>query len=127
SGAVVGQPLLTTTGTLYWVVDRGGLIRSSDGGVTWATAARAGTIEALAPTLVEVSGGIAAVGNSAIIVSKDGGATWSNIGPPMPYRPVGLTFSPSRHAFYIWYFTCDRGGDNAVRPDSIMELDLDGA
>jgi hypothetical protein len=125
-GAVIGQPLLTTAGALYWVVDSvGGMIKSTDGGATWQTAARAGTINPLAPNLVEVpGGGIAAVGNQAVIVTRDDGATWTKIGPTMPYRPVGMTFSPSRQAFYIWYFTCDPNGNNAVPADAIMQLDL---
>jgi len=128
TGAVAGQPLRTNAGKLFWVVDgTGGIIGSSDGGVTWTAAARAGTVEPLAPDLVELpGGGIAAVGNLAIIVSKDDGGSWVKIGPTMPYRPVGMTYSPARQAFYIWYFTCDAGGKNDVPADGIMRLDLTG-
>ncbi len=128
-GAVTGQPLLTKAGAIYWVVDvTGGMIKSSDGGATWQTAARAGTINPLAPSLVELPGNaIAAVANLVLIVTKDGGASWTKLGPTMPYRPVGMTFSPSRQAFFIWYFTCDPNGDNAVPADAIMQLDVNGA
>jgi photosystem II stability/assembly factor-like uncharacterized protein len=124
--AVAGQPLRTNDGVLYWVVDgSGGVITSRDGGATWTAAARAGTVEPLAPSLIELpGGGIAAVGNMTIIVSKDGGQNWARIGPTMPYRPVGMTFAPAAQAFYIWYFSCDPKGDNAVPADAIMRFDV---
>jgi photosystem II stability/assembly factor-like uncharacterized protein len=124
--AVTGQPLRTNDGILYWVVDgSGGVIKSTDGGATWTAAAPAGTVEPLAPSLVELPGGaIAAVGNKTIIVSKDRGHTWAQISPTMPYRPVGMTFSPAAQDFYIWYFSCDPKGDNAVPPDAIMRFDV---
>ena len=126
TGAVTGQPLLTSAGKLFWIVDSsGGIIGSSDGGRTWLSAARAGTVETLAPNLVELPGGaIAAVGKQAIIASQDEGAKWTQIGPTMPYLPAGMTFSPARQAFYIWYYTCDSNGSNAVPADGIMRLDL---
>jgi photosystem II stability/assembly factor-like uncharacterized protein len=124
-GAVVGQPLLTTTGSLLWVVDGGGIIASKDAGATWTSAARSGTVDSGAPNLVELPGAmIAAVGSTTIVASPDGGATWQAIGPTLPFRPVGMTYSPSRRAFYIWYFTCSQGGDNAVPANAIMGLDL---
>jgi BNR/Asp-box repeat len=125
-GAVAGQPLRTNDGILYWVVDgSGGVIKSTDAGATWTAAARAGTVEPLAPSLIELPGGaIAAVGKMTIIVSKDGGQTWAQIGPTMPYRPVGMTFSPAAQAFYIWYFSCDPNGGNAVPADAIMRFDV---
>jgi hypothetical protein len=41
-----------------------------------------------------------------------------------PYMPTGLTFSVFRNAFYVWRFDCDRGGENPIRADSILRLDL---
>ena len=124
-GAVVGQPLLTTKGSLLWVVDGGGIIASKDAGTTWTSAARSGTVDSGAPDLVELAGSmIAAVGNSTVVASPDGGATWQGIGPTLPFRPAGMTYSLSRRAFYIWYFTCNQGGDNAVPANAIMGLDL---
>jgi photosystem II stability/assembly factor-like uncharacterized protein len=127
-GAVVGQPLLTTTGNLLWVVDGGGIIASHDAGATWTSAARSGTVDSAAPSLVELPGAmIAAVGSSTIVASPDGGASWQKVGPALPFRPLGMTYSPSRRAFYIWYFTCSPGGDNAVPANAIMGLDLAGS
>jgi photosystem II stability/assembly factor-like uncharacterized protein len=125
-GAVTGQPLVTKAGKLFWVTAAdGGIIGSADGGVTWGQAARGGTVDTDAPDLVELpSGAIAAVGNLAIITTKDEGRSWTKASPTMPYRPKGITFSPTRQAFYIWYFTCDPQGNNAVPPDAIMRLDL---
>jgi hypothetical protein len=71
---------------------------------------------------------IAAVGSSTIVASPDGGASWQKIGPTFPFRPVGMTYSPSRRAFYIWYFTCSQNvADNAVPANAIMGLDLAGS
>jgi hypothetical protein len=127
-GAVVGQPLVTTTGRLLWVVDGGGIIASQDAGTTWTSAARSGTVDSAAPSLAELPGAmIAAVGSSTIVASPDGGASWQKIGPALPFRPVGMTYSPSRRAFYVWYFTCSPSGDNAVPANAIMGLDLAGS
>jgi hypothetical protein len=126
-GGVSGHPLLTKSGAMYWIVDgSGGLIKSTDGGVTWTAAARAGTVDTLSPFLVELPDGrLAAVGGQVVVVSADGGASWRSVGPRMPIRPTGFAYSSFRHAFYAWYFTCGREGDNRIPADAIMKLDFD--
>jgi photosystem II stability/assembly factor-like uncharacterized protein len=129
TGGVIGQPLLTSSGALLWVVEAsGGIISSADGGMTWKTAGHAGVVDSAAPSIVELPGGaIAAVGGSTVVMSKDGGATWHGLGPTLPFRPSGLAYAPQRHALYIWYFTCDRSGQNPVPADAIMQLDVASA
>jgi photosystem II stability/assembly factor-like uncharacterized protein len=135
-GAVLGQPLRTSDGHLFWVVDGGGVIASADGGLTWTTAARAGSIDAGAPFLVEVAArGLAAIGRTTVTVSTDGGSTWHNVGPTMPYRPAGLAYSPSRKIFYIWSVACDRADNTSpsstsaggLPADTVMQLDVSSA
>ena len=43
----------------------------------------------------------------------------------MPIVPTGLTYSPFRKAFYIWYWGCSMDVPNPVMADAIMRLDFD--
>jgi hypothetical protein len=126
-GDMGAGPLVTKgDGAMYWTANSGGIAKSIDAGVTWSPVARASTVTPSAGPLIELPGGlIAGVGKQAVIVSPDQGVTWRTVGPVMPFPPIGLTYSPARKAFYIWYFTCARNADNPVPADAIMTLAYD--
>lgn len=112
----VGQPLVTSTGVIYWA-NGASLLKSVDTGATW-TSVGSGLggyppVELPDKRLAAISGG----GN--LVTSSDGGMTWSTINPAMPYRPWGFVYSATRQAFFIWLLDC--GG--VVLPNAIMKLD----
>jgi hypothetical protein len=127
SGDVEGEPLVSTSDhTLYWMVGSGGIIKSTDAGVSWSEAAQAGSVFPLANGLVELPDGrLVAVGNGVLVISSDHGATWRDFGPPLPYAPAGVTYSPSRKAVYIWRSQCATAASNAIPADVIMSLSFD--
>jgi len=110
-----GPPLLASNGAIYWS-DGSALLRSVDQGQTWTR--MGGGLRNIAP-LELPDGRLAAANDSNILVSADAGATWSPIGPPTPYPAVGMTYSPSRGAFFIWRGDCG----NVVPADSVWQLD----
>jgi photosystem II stability/assembly factor-like uncharacterized protein len=125
-GAVIGKVTMGG-GVMYWLLDTGGMIKSGDGGVTWLPAARAGTISVNAPFLVLLPDGtLAAVGGQGVVVSSNQGATWRKVGPNIPFAAAGLVYSPFRHAFYTWQYTCDQNADNPITAENVMSLDITG-
>jgi hypothetical protein len=112
-----GPPLRTPDGIIYWAM-AGRLLRSTTLGATWTVLPAPG----LKPgRLAELPGGrIAAIGESTIIVTADGGSTWLPLGPPLPYPPDGLIYSPERKAIFIWRATCTEH----VAPNAVMKLDV---
>jgi sugar lactone lactonase YvrE len=67
-------------------------------------------------------GRLASWRNKQLAVSQDGGTTWRFVGPPMPYVPNGLAWSPAGDTFYAYRWTCNPD-DNTTTPDSIIRLD----
>jgi hypothetical protein len=125
--AVSGPPLRSGDGNLYWVVEEGGIVASSDDGETWEP------LENRAPAGGERRGRIVELGDGTwitmgvehVIVSGDRGVTWQAVGPPFPYQPDGFTYSAVRGAVYAWQNYCDfETGVNPVLPGSIIRLDL---
>jgi photosystem II stability/assembly factor-like uncharacterized protein len=115
--SVAGLPLWASDGTVYWAGEGGGIVASRDDGVTWSTFAmrsQAGTVRPLELP----DGRIVSTQGSNVVVTADKGATWTPIGTPIPFTPVGLSYSPFRAAFYAYYFTCS--GSNAVPADGIV-------
>jgi hypothetical protein len=130
---VAGPPLASADGNLYWVLDAGGVISSADGGATWTLlpgqgpagggqngdARRARIIENPDGTWVSMS-------DTFVVVSRDHGASWRAVGPELPFRPSGFTYSEVLGAAYAWQNYCDfEAGVNPVLAQAIMRLDLD--
>jgi photosystem II stability/assembly factor-like uncharacterized protein len=124
---IVGAPLVHDDGAITWLLDRGGgTARSSDDGLTWATADSRGAIAPVANTLVEMpDGALVTIGNGSLVTSSDGGVNWFNLGPGLPYQPSGVTYAPTRDAFYLWRFDCN-SDDNPIPPDAVMRWDVGG-
>ena len=110
-GDVNGLPLVAKADdSIYWVLaESGGVVKSTDGGATWGQVAPQGTVNPSAPTIVELPDGRLAAPGRTVVISSDGGKTWRGVGPGMPIAPTGLTYSPFRKAFYIWYWGCCDG------------------
>lgn len=125
--AVTGPPIVSATdGALIWLLANGaGLIDSIDSGETWRTVSSGGWIAPGASTLLELPDGrLVTNGGETLVVSADRGSNWQPLGPVLPYTPNGLTYSPSRDAFYAWRFECGEGADVAVDVDSIIRFDV---
>ncbi len=129
TAAVSGPPLVAKSdGHIYWLLQRGnGLITSKDAGLTWTEVDSSGPVGQDRGTLLELPDGrFATFSENQVIISADHGASWRAVGPSLPYEPSGMTYSPSRHAFYIWHFDCDSARPNLpVIARSIMRLDVD--
>jgi hypothetical protein len=118
--------MIAKDGSIYWARAKdAGMTRSIDGGMTFETVSGMNTV--ISATPIELPDGrIAALGAQAIMVSGDQGKTWAPVTAQMPYRPIGLTYSAQRKAFYIWHFTCLLPGDVVpVPPDAILKHDFD--
>jgi photosystem II stability/assembly factor-like uncharacterized protein len=112
-----GPLLHTSTGVLYWPA-QGRMLKSTDLGRTWLVLGDG--IQAIRP--VEVPGGrIVAIGRTTLVISSDGGVTWTPLGPPFPWEPHGLRYSPARKAFFMWRGDCK----DHVAGNAIMRLDVD--
>ena len=94
-----GEPLVATDGAIYWEkLWGGGLLKSTDQGKTWALVSKA-----VKSNPIELPGKrLAALADAQVMVSSDGGATWTKLGPPVPFKPNGMTFSEKGKAFYAW-------------------------
>jgi photosystem II stability/assembly factor-like uncharacterized protein len=111
-----GPPLVTATGTIYWPLYFGSLLKSTDSGVTWT---QVGSNLQAVPPIQLPDGTLVAVGQTNLMRSADGGATWAAIGAALPYAPASLIYSPSRQAFFISHWNCGP----VVLPDAVMKLD----
>jgi photosystem II stability/assembly factor-like uncharacterized protein len=109
-----GQPLVTSSGAIYWPVD-GGLLKSTDSGSTWT---RVGTGVRPIHPLEMPDRRLVAVGASNLIISADGGSTWSPFGGSLPFAPTGVIYSPSRRSFFIWHSDCR----DTVPSDAVMQI-----
>jgi hypothetical protein len=122
SAGVVGQPLSASDGAIYWAAEGGGIFKSTDQGQSWTMPASSGAAGTVRPFELP-DGRIVSAQQQSIVVSADHGSTWSTVGEPMPYVPNGLSYSPFRNAFYIWYFTCSFAADAAANdiPEDAIE------
>jgi photosystem II stability/assembly factor-like uncharacterized protein len=103
-----GTPLVASDGAIYWQrLYGGGLLKSTDRGKTWnalSNAVKSNPIELPDKRLAGFAG-------NQIMVSSDGGATWTKLGPPIPLKPNGITYSDKGKSFYAWQMA-----DNLKRP-----------
>ena len=122
---VHGTPMIDGA-TISWLTTDGWLAVSRDGGDTFERAESPTTETGRGrPTLLRLpDGSLAAVGERSIVVSADLGATWREIGPPLPYEPVGLAYSAARATFYVWTSSCNVGGANPVAERGIMQYQI---
>jgi photosystem II stability/assembly factor-like uncharacterized protein len=129
AGGISGPAMVSSVdGDVYWLYERGnGLITSSDGGETWTDVNAPGPDGGTAGSIIELPDGrFATLGSSGVLISADRGAHWRSVGPGLPFVPAGLTYSPSRQAFYAWHFDCDNSSkSNPVSAGSIVRLDVD--
>ncbi|MGE4133365.1 MAG: WD40/YVTN/BNR-like repeat-containing protein [Bdellovibrionales bacterium] len=112
-------PLVAHDGSIYWSSDDGSLVRGVGQGMNWTFTQTVGpgTLRNVQP--VELPDGrIVSLGAQNIMISSDQGVTWKAFGPPLPFQPVGITYSKYDQSFYIWQFDC---GDR-VLPNAIMKL-----
>lgn len=109
-----GTPLLASDGTLYWQkMWGGGLLRSADQGKTWS--ALAGPVKS---NLIELPGKrLVGFTETQLHLSGDGGATWSKLGPPLPFKASGITYSVTGKRLYAWRLTDKKDAQAAVGMD----------
>jgi photosystem II stability/assembly factor-like uncharacterized protein len=128
-GGVRSRPLLASDSSIYWVLSNEdgnqGLIRSEDGGESFAKVEGSDGILSVETALVELPDQrLVTVGFTHLVISDDGGKTWREIGKTLPFTPWGVTYSPVRKLFYVWHFDCVEGS-NPVSADAIMSLEFD--
>jgi hypothetical protein len=104
SGGVM-QPLLASDKTIYWAAAGGGMLKSTDQGMTFTMVADKSKAGGIAPFELP-DGRIVSVQGMNVVVSADKGATWKPVGKPIPFQPNGLTYSAFRRAFYASHFDC---------------------
>ncbi|MCU1504871.1 MAG: glycosyl hydrolase [Ilumatobacteraceae bacterium] len=123
AGGMLGHPLVTKDGRIWWVIANGDLVSSTDQGATWTTASSAALSNG---SLVQLAdGSLAAIVQDRLATSKDLGVTWTAIGPTVPFTPSGIAYSAPRNSFYVWHADCDFSRPDPVLPDAIMRLDAD--
>jgi photosystem II stability/assembly factor-like uncharacterized protein len=105
AGAVRLTPVSAKDGTTYWARDDGSVISSADRGTTWTVVANADQGVGY-PIVALDDGRLAAPQGSGLIVSTDRGATWAPTGPEFPYQILGMTYHPTRKAFFAWRNAC---------------------
>jgi photosystem II stability/assembly factor-like uncharacterized protein len=127
-GAVRTLPLVSADGTtIYWAPNGGGIVKSTDHGASWQSIPGSEPVTSLIThSLAELPDGrLMATTQQSLIVSNDQGATWTLEGPPLPFAPMGMTYSTFRSAAYVWHWDCNGGNNtNPIRAGSIMQLDF---
>jgi hypothetical protein len=107
-----GHPLWASSGAIYWAAEAGGLLKSTDLGMTW-TAISDGSgahMYTSPPTPAELPDGrILSATSKNIVVSGDGGATWAPAGAALPHES-DFTYSAATKTFYIWNGGCMSSG-----------------
>jgi len=100
-----GQPLLASDGTIYWSAAGGGMLKSTDKGLTFTMVADKSKTGGLPPFALP-DGRIVSVSGMTVVVSADKGVTWKSVTKAIPFQPNGLTYSAHRRAFYASHFDC---------------------
>lgn len=94
-----GEALVAFDGSIYWQrIWGGGLLKSEDKGKTWkpvTSIVKSNPIELSDKRLAGLAG-------DQICVSGDAGATWTKLGPKLPFKPNGITYSDKGQCFYAW-------------------------
>ena len=112
---VIGQPLWASDGTIYWAAEGGGMLKSTDLGLTWVSA---GTASGRPQELPD--GRILAMNTDHAVVTKDGGTTWTPIGAALAGRS-GFTYSAGSKTLYAWHNDCN----GLVLADAVMAAGWD--
>ena len=113
------QPLVASDRSIYWSSDDGALVRGVGQGShwTWSQTVASGTLINVHP--IELPDGrLVSLSSQTVMISSDHGSNWNPFGPPLPFRPVGITYSNADNSFYIWQFDCG----NKVLPNAVMKL-----
>ncbi len=113
-----GPPLLASDGAIYWQrIWGGGLLKSTDQGKTWKAISKA-----VKDNPIELPNGqLAGTAERQLLVSCDGGLKWKPLGPPIPFKPNGITYSEKGRCFYAW-----RLSDNMkMEKQSIVRLQVE--
>ncbi len=128
----LAEPLVATDGTIYWPGSQGGLLKSTDKGVSFTEVADGTTVPAsVAPVVIAQlpDKRIVLPGKDHLLASSDGGTTWKPIGEPLPFPgggfdgTHGVTYSAQTKTFFVWKWDC---GDQ-VPVDAIMSAGFDYA
>ncbi len=106
---------LVVSGSIYWgATYGGGLFKSPDKGVTWSKVA--GPVKSCP---ISIPGGrVVALADQQLYVTKDDGANWEKLGPPLPVKAGGVTYSPKRRAFYVWKSSDKKSSEAIFRWES---------
>jgi photosystem II stability/assembly factor-like uncharacterized protein len=112
-----GSALQASDGAIYWQrVWGGGLLKSTDHGKTWREISKA-----IKDNPLELPHGeLAGVADRQLLVSSDGGRNWKPLGPPLPFKPNGMTYSEKGKAFYAWRLS----DDMKMEKESIARLQV---
>lgn len=100
-----GDPLTSSGGAIYWVIN-GGMIKSADKGITWEK-----VTGEVGGGPIEITGGkLVAFRGAQLLLSADGGKTWGKLGPAAPVNIQHVVFSEKPGIFYI----CNRDKGNKL-------------
>jgi photosystem II stability/assembly factor-like uncharacterized protein len=111
-------PRRMANGTIFWPINGGGMLVSTDDGASWPVAVE-GTIKGIEPVVLP-DGRIVSIGGGHLMISSDA-RSWSQIGKPLPYDPAGLSYSDRTKTFFIWHWDCGA----VVLDDAIMRAGFD--
>lgn len=123
----IGRPLWASDGTLYWLLFGGGVISSTDKGMSWTAAEGPSYIQY--GTVVELPDGrVVAIGSDHLLASSDHGKTWKPIGEKLPYPGAncgiyGFTYSPEFKKFLLNHNNCS----GKLLTDAIYTEEFDSA
>jgi len=113
-----GDALIASDGAIYWEKVWGGeLLKSTDKGKTWKSISK--SVKSNPIELVNKR--LAALSDSQIMISSDGGEHWTKIGPPIPFKPNGITYSDKGKCFYAWKLSNNKNMDR----QSVVRLNLE--
>jgi hypothetical protein len=127
---VLGQPLLASDGSVYWIGAQGGVYVSRDQGMHFMQTVDGNTAVGVFGPFYPAElpdGRIVVLGSDHLHISSDKGVTWKPIGQPLPYPGGGYngargpTYSARTKTFYIWRWDCN----NNVPADAIMSAGFD--